>query len=196
MIRIDVVTPPGAEPITLADARTHCRVLATGSPPTHPDDGLLTAQIAAARDHAERWIGYGIVTQGMRATLDCFPSRIDLPGVNVIVTAVKYTDDAGAEQTVAPATYVVDASGGGARIVCVPGSTWPTPRAQLGAVRVEFTAGYDADKVPASITAALKLLVGDMYENREAVTTLSGVTAAVENPTVERLLFPHRIVVP
>lgn len=43
--------------------------------------------------------------------------------------------------------------------------------------------------VPASVKAALLLIVGDLYENREAATV--GVTRA-DNPTTERLLHFYR----
>lgn len=44
--------------------------------------------------------------------------------------------------------------------------------------------------VPASIKAALLLIIGDLYENREAA--LVGV-ARTDNPTVERLLHFYRV---
>lgn len=44
--------------------------------------------------------------------------------------------------------------------------------------------------VPASIRAALLLIVGDLYENREGVVV--GTIVAV-NPTVERLLHFYRV---
>lgn len=44
--------------------------------------------------------------------------------------------------------------------------------------------------VPASVRAALLLVIGDLYENREGV--MVGTIAAV-NPTVERLLHFHRV---
>lgn len=44
--------------------------------------------------------------------------------------------------------------------------------------------------VPGGVRAALLLVIGDLYENREGVVT--GTIVAV-NPTVERLLHFHRI---
>lgn len=44
--------------------------------------------------------------------------------------------------------------------------------------------------VPASVRAALLLITGDLYENREAAFV--GVTR-VDNPTVERLLHFYRV---
>lgn len=47
--------------------------------------------------------------------------------------------------------------------------------------------------VPAPLRAAILLLVGDLYANREAGIT---GTTHVENPTVDRLMFPYRRVFP
>lgn len=44
--------------------------------------------------------------------------------------------------------------------------------------------------VPASVRAALLLVIGDLYENREGAFV--GVSR-VDNPTVERLLHFHRV---
>jgi len=48
--------------------------------------------------------------------------------------------------------------------------------------------GNDVD-VPASVVQAILLLIGDFYENREAVIT---GTIVAENPTVMRLLHFYR----
>jgi uncharacterized phiE125 gp8 family phage protein len=54
----------------------------------------------------------------------------------------------------------------------VAGKWWPaTACYNYGAVQVTFVAGYgNAAAVPADLKAAIKLLVGHLYENREAVT--------------------------
>lgn len=42
---------------------------------------------------------------------------------------------------------------------------------------------------PAAIKAAILLLVGDLYENREG----ANVQEVKRNPAVDRLLFPYRV---
>lgn len=189
-MRIDVVTPPAAEPVTIAEAKDHCRVV------HNADDTLIGAQISAAREYVERIIGYALVAQSLRGTLDCFPPTICVQGVGIAVTSLAYTDVDGVEQILAPAAYSIDVSGGGARITPAFGTTWPSVRAQPACVRLEFTAGYAVPSVPASLKAAIKLIVGDLYENREAAVTQQGVMVTIENPTVDTLIFPHRIVLP
>jgi hypothetical protein len=46
------------------------------------------------------------------------------------------------------------------------------------------------DVFPASVQAAVLLIVGDLYENREAVVT---GTIVARNPTVDRLLHMYRV---
>jgi hypothetical protein len=79
-----------------------------------------------------------------------------------------------------------------------PGTSWPAARRQLRAVTIEFTAGYpegdttgQAD-VPAPIRDAIKLMVGDLYANRESQVIATGVMVAVANDTVDRLLRPYQ----
>jgi Phage gp6-like head-tail connector protein len=50
-----------------------------------------------------------------------------------------------------------------------PGSLWPNVLFLPNAVQIHFTAGYgDASKVPAGLKVAIKMLVANWYENREA----------------------------
>lgn len=198
-MRVDTVTPNAGEPLTLDEAKLHLRVISTA------DDALIIGLISSARDYVERLIGYPMMTAGMRATLDEFPrsipsirypwrpSPIVLLGVNVAVTGITYTDTDGATQTLDPAAYQVDASGGGARITPAFGTQWPATRPQPASVAVAYTAGFST--VPESLKAAMKLLIGDLYENREA-QTVGLRAAAVQNPAADNLIFPHRLVIP
>lgn len=49
---------------------------------------------------------------------------------------------------------------------------------------------WDGEPVPASVRAAILLIVGDLYENREG--QIVGATI-VDNPAVDRLLHFYRI---
>lgn len=208
--RIDVVTPPSSEPVTLEQARAQCRVVAFGSPPASPDDDLLTAQSIAAREYVEHEIGYALVTQDLRATLDQFPwngcravdyrwhrdEPIILRGVNIAVTSIAYTDGDGNDLTLDPALYQIDVSGGGARIWPAFSTCWPATRCQAAAVRILFTAGYAANEIPESLRRAILLVVGDLFANREAAQASPGLTMVIVNPAVNALLFQHRALAP
>ncbi|GAC1475658.1 MAG: hypothetical protein NVSMB9_28590 [Isosphaeraceae bacterium] len=94
---------------------------------------------------------------------------IPLPPLQSL-TAVQYYDFAGTLQSVPSANYSVS-TGTPARIQPGYSKVWPVSRPTIDSVQVTFVSGYGdtADKVPANITAAIKLLVGHWYEHREQV---------------------------
>ena len=58
------------------------------------------------------------------------------------ITSVKYTDLAGAEQTLAGSAYALSLYGDSRRLAPTFGNTWPSTRDVPDAVRVRFVAGY------------------------------------------------------
>lgn len=97
---------------------------------------------------------------------------------------------AAAEKTFNPAYYSFFAPSGPActygRIDLANGASWPSVRSRRDAVRIRFVAGYgNAAQVPDPFRSAAKLLLGDLFEHREA--QFVGVSVA-ENMAVERLL--------
>lgn len=82
-----------------------------------------------------------------------------------------------------------------ARLLPAPGGAWPVALSSAArAVQVTAEVGYaDAASVPAAIKAALLEMVEDMYRNRG--TIIVGTNYA-ETPVVQRLLRPHKRIVP
>lgn len=177
------VTAPAATPITLSEARSHCRA-------DTADDTMLQIYLDAAVAHvdgAEGVLGRCLVTQTWDYSLDCFPDEIKVPLPTLqSVTSVKYWDEAGIEQTWASANYHV----AGQRIVPVDGQDWPdydTDRPYP--ITVRFVAGYgDAADVPAAIKAAILLYIGDLYANREAQQDAQ----LFDNVAAKALLRPYK----
>src|ERR1043165_9106345 len=89
---------PSVEPITLEEARDHLRLVASGSPATHPDDDMIEAFITAARQHIDGkdgWLGRCLITQTWELVLDTFPDgeiRLPLSPVQEVVS-IKYDDE-------------------------------------------------------------------------------------------------------
>jgi uncharacterized phiE125 gp8 family phage protein len=178
---------PATEPVTLAEARLFCRVDSTA------EDTLITSLIAAARQDAEMILQRSLITQGWRLVLDSFPACIELErGTVLTVTAITYMDMAGVWQTLSASDYVSDLSGCPARITPVFGKVWPVTLPQIGAVKVEYTAGYGAAAadVPEAIKRWIKLRVATIFENREEVAR--GDLRAM--PYVDGLLDAFRVV--
>ncbi len=94
------------------------------------------------------------------------------------VTSVTYLDANGNQQTLAqnPAPglpgFIVDADAEPARLAPANNLPWPVTLAQQAAVKVTYVAGYGAtpESVPETTKHKLKLLIGEFYENREAIS--------------------------
>ncbi len=184
---LKLITAPSTYPVTLAEAKLHCRV------DIADDDTLITALITAATEMAEQKTGRAIMTQTLELTLDAFPEAFELTRVPVqSITSVKYYDTTGTQQTLSDTIYALDAADdfGFAHISPVYGGTWPTTRDQINAVAVRYVAGYaDAASVPQSIKNWILLMVSTMYANRETEAYSSrAVSTTVQMQFVDRLL--------
>ncbi len=151
-----ITTPVETEPVTLAEARLQCRIDSDDT--SH--DAILAAYITAAREYAEHYTGRALAPQTLEQALACFPAdgeviTLDMPPVTT-VTSIKYTDTAGAEQTLAGSNYALATRSQTPRNVALTyGNTWPATRDEPEAVRVVFVTGYDA--VPKAVKSALLL---------------------------------------
>lgn len=183
-----VTTPPTVEPVTLDEAKLDQRI------DDGADDTLVTTLIQAAREHVEAVCERALMPQAWTERQDSFPSVIALRGgVVSAVASVKYVDADGAVQTLDPSAYLADLTTEPATVRPIYGAQWPTIREQPGAVAVEYSVGYaDAASVPAALKAAIRLIAGDLYANREA----SIDAKLVANPTLARLLRPYKRIVP
>lgn len=131
------------------------------------------------------------------------------------VDFIKYIDQDGQTQTLDPSRYVVDSASEPARVAPAPNCNWPltmiSVRAPvLNAVIVQYQAGYspaltlpdgitpDEDNiraaVPPSLLHALKLMVSQLYEVRSPVIAGPRVDAVEVPYTIERLLYPHKVI--
>ena len=159
-------------------------------------DPELLDLIATARESVELWLNRALIEQTWQITLDGFPPcgviRLPLPSL-VSISSVKYLDTTGALVTLDPSTYKVDANAFPGELYLAYGKAWPSTLPERNAVQIEFVCGYGpgAADVPAMIRAALKLLIADLYENREP-TNIGNIIN--ELPTLQRLLTPHRCV--
>jgi uncharacterized phiE125 gp8 family phage protein len=200
---------PSIEPVTLAEAKNHLRV----DSDLTQDDALITMLISAARRYAESYCGLSFISQGWRLVLDAFPGAgvqgvpwgrtYSLPGNAVLlergpvtaITSITYTAMDGSNQTMPSTDYAADVSGLLGRVTPVFGRIWPIPLPQIGAVKVDYTAGFGATaaSVPEGIRQWMLLRTATLYRNREEVAIL--VRGKVDPlPYVDSLLDPYRVV--
>ena len=164
-----VTTAPAIEPITLTEAKLHLRVDGTD------DDALITSLLKSAREWCELYQSRAYIEQSITAKLDCFADTIVMPMTPLIsVTSIKYIDTNGIQQTLAASYYNVDTTSEPGKITLAYNMSWPTIRDQHHAIEIIYKAGYgdEVGDVPEKIKAAIKLLLGHLYEHREDVSTL------------------------
>ncbi|MNL13845.1 hypothetical protein D3C87_1347650 [compost metagenome] len=172
-----IITPVATEPVSRQEAKLHCRVIADVADVTaHPEDASFDAWIIAAREFSEHYTGRAFATQTLEMGLPCFPEvsdeaiDLDLPPVATI-TSVKYTDGAGVEQTIPGSSYALSTYGDSRRLAPTYSIYWPSTQGVPDAVRIRYVTGYAT--LPQAARAALLLLVGHLYENRQDVSALS-----------------------
>lgn len=188
-----LVMAPGGEPLTLAEVKLHLRIDA------NDEDSLIDSLITAARVAVEERCRIALLPQTWRESFDRFPLgagyfQLGRPPF-IQVNSIKYIDMAGVEQTLTAGAYEIVTTGMLAQVHHAFGVNWPIARQKPSSVTVEWQAGYaDSTKVPADIKAWMKIMIGTLYENREAV--IKGQTSASSFSArgfADGLLDPYRV---
>lgn len=193
-LRYVLTQQPAVEPVSLAQVKEHRRLDADDT----SQDLTLALLITTARRYAEAYTGQSFITQKWRATMDRFPG-VMLPATPYAASAawlptpqpsneiqllhgpiqsvdlITYLDANGASQTLATSKWTLDASGIFPRIAPTYGNAWPDTLPQIGAVTVDFTAGYGATapSVPVEIVHWMLVRIGSLFENREEVAVMT-----------------------
>lgn len=174
-----------AEPITVAAAKAHCRVL-------HDDeDSAFTHLIAAARETVEKDTDIVIVERRITIPFDRFANPLVLrkawPIAATANLAIDYTNLAGAAATVTGAQLF--SMVWPAQVIPAIGTSFPQAILQPESVRVGVNCGYAEGTVPFDLVQAMLMLIGHWYDNRETVIvgTISGEIALAYN----HLIAPH-----
>lgn len=189
-------TPPAVEPVTLAEAKAHCRVDASD------DDAYIVTLITAAREWVEQYLDRTLVHTQWVMRFDKFPPDgthdIELPRPPVVASgtatavALTFTFENGNTSTYSTASYRVDRASTPGAVKTLYGQTWPPHLQDDNAISVTWWAGYGASgsSVPAAIRHAILMLVGHWYEFRSSVPTGS-ISKEIEFG-VKSLLDSHR----
>lgn len=173
---------PASEPVSLAEAKAHLQVEHS------EDDAYIGTCIAAARAHVEAMTATRLVTQTVAMRTDQWADLERLPVAPIAsITSIQYVDTADAPQTVAGSVYEGRLYELEPSIVLKFNQTWPTIRIN-SLITVTAVAGYAT--IPASVLHAIKILVGDMYMQRESGGSVVRADIAA---SVEALLSNHRI---
>lgn len=172
-----------SEPMTLAEAKSQCRVDGTD------DDAYLNSLIAAARAHVEAYCGTPLVARTVTVKCDGFCDFSTFPVVPLTsVSSVSYVDSAGATQTLATSVYEARSDGLTASLALKSGQSWPS--LQTGS-RITVTASVGYGTVPEAVAHALKLLIGFWFDNRSTVN-IGNITSDLPH-AVDALLTNYRV---
>lgn len=167
-MNIIVTSPPPCEPISLEELYTHLRLDPEGSPPEHPEDGMLSGFIATGREKIEQATRRALVEQRIRMVLPRFPtfsvrfgSVYDEDAVErdasiellrppyQSIQSVRYYDTDNELQTLPTAQYFVADGALLPLLTVAEGYNWPATYARADAVLIDYTVGYTPDGSPA-----------------------------------------------
>lgn len=181
---ISVLTAPAAEPVTVEDARKHCRIDAD----IDEFDWLLELLIQSAREVAEHETGRALIDRQLRL-VSPVACRIEVRPCPVkSIDAVALIAEDGTATVLANADYRLDTTN------LIPVLHIKAALGSAVSVRTDFTAGYGVapEAVPAAIRRWIFMHVSTHFENREAVMVGSAVTA-MPTPFIDGQLDPFRL---
>lgn len=186
---IERVAAPATDILSLSDAKAHLRV--DGS----DDDSLIAGLISAVTSFidGDGVLGRALITQDWAQWVSQSPGWVRLSmGPFQSLVSVEYYDADNVLQTATLSDFETRKSGD--FVICKPKEDreWPTAETRLDAIKITYRAGFGdaAADVPPDIIVAAKLLLGHLYEHREAVAD----ARMAELPMgVEMLLNRHRV---
>lgn len=197
-----VIFAPIEEPISVTEARAHLEAQAYNDSDIDPtDDAMIEGWIAAAREHCENFLGLSLATKTLEIALDKFPTSKDAGGLPILlpmgpvreIVSFAWSDDSDGEMDAED--YTLDTYSRPARVV--PVLNWPSLTAATNQIKIRYIAGYGVDSdggepVPKAIRAAMLLIVGHLYKNREdstdaAMSTIPNGAEALMRPLRVRL---------
>ena len=202
IMRAKVIAHPTGRLLSLDTCREHLEVVpidGDSDNESHPDDALILGMLDAAVAHAEQFTGLSILVRTWEAALDEFPADgFELPRPPFIeLVSFSAVNDSDGELD--PSTYVVDDYGTPEQpVVLRPAAAWPSVIKAPNTIKVRFRSGFqseedpdsDAPPLPRSLRAAILLLLGHLYENRE--DSAEKALASIPNGA-EALMRPLRV---
>jgi uncharacterized phiE125 gp8 family phage protein len=173
---LKVQTQPVVEPVSVSEAKQHCRV------DTTTDDMYIAALISAAREYCETYMDETLIDTQYVMRLDAFPAVIELPRppmsqtpARTAVSITYVTGESGSTATLSTTDYRIDRDSKPGTLRTLYAGSWPSHLLDYGSVTVTWWAGrgIDGASVPQRVKAAMLMLVGQWYERRMAADAVS-----------------------
>ena len=157
-MRVRLITPSAAEPVTLEMARLHTRAEAV------EDDALLRMLITAARVQAEDFTRRVLGESVWEVETGSLAESLRLPLVPCTVVESVTVDG----ETVDAGRYDFTSSGLSPQESPLRALFTPSPEFPQGVTVLRVKAGYPADRVPVPILQWMLVRIGTLYEQRES----------------------------
>lgn len=198
-----VTTAPVSEPFSAAEMRNHIRVTVPA------ENNLISEYIAAARNDCENFCERSILTQTIKAYFDDWPPAdrwisggivernispyFELPRPPVqSVTAIRYYDSNGVQQTLGLSIVLQDLISEPARIYLAPNQSWPSIQNRSHAIEVEYVGGWaNEGAVPPLLKQGMRWRAAQMFEFRTPI--ISGHIVQEIPMSVRSCWAPYRI---
>lgn len=200
--RAKVIVHPTGHLLSLETCRDHLEVVpidGDSDNESHPDDELILGMLDAAVEHAEQFTGLSILLRTWEAAMDEFPTGgIELPRPP-FVALLSFSAGNDSDGELDASSYTVDDYGTPEQpVVLRAANTWPVVTKATNTIKVRYVAGYqseenpdsDAPPLPRSLRAAILLVLGHLYENRE--DSVEKALASIPNGA-EALMRPLRV---
>ncbi len=174
-----LTTPPTAEPVALADVKTHLRLTLTD------DDAYILALITAARRTIESRYALALMSQSWTLFADAWPNdrvfQIPLWPVLSVASVIVHADD-DTYITIDPSNFYLDIATRPARYALRQGRVFAQPGRGINGIKISFTGGFGADAtaVPFEIKEGLMATIADWYQNRGDVAGGALPATAIE----------------
>ncbi len=199
-MKLKQIEKPSVEPITLDEAKTHLRV--TNS----EEDTSIESLIQTAREKCELISNRSYIQQKWKLSFDDWPDfPVELPRPPLrSVEKIEYKDKDGNISEWNTDNYIVDDQSFVPQIYLSDDYEFPSDDLYpANSVIITYQAGYEPDdsgdttdyraNVPARYKHAIKLLIGEWYDNRAEIVNTGAVPQSIKNG-VKALLGADRVV--
>lgn len=177
------VLAPQSTPVSLAEAKQHLRV------DHSEEDDLINGLIEAATSYLDGYqgvLGRCLITQRWQQDFEGCARKLELSLPASSVVQVTYDSD-----VVLSSKYVLTNSPMRTNVLLKQGESWGSGSESLYPIRVTYECGYGSPAdVPSSLKAAMLLLIGNWYINREQAVYKN---VADLPHGVQALLNPYRV---
>jgi len=166
-----IITEPTSEPLVLSETLNYLKLKDDFT----DDNALITNMIKAARMEVEKYTNRQLMPATYEMYFDRFYNEMILSGSPVkSISNVKYYDTSNVLQTLNSAIYDEDLITEPSRLTLSENKVFPSTKLRTNAVKITYVSGYvDADSVPESIKIAMLMIIGNLYENRQDVSTFN-----------------------